>query len=64
MPQRYKWYAVIFVVVVVLTAVLFVADLTDGPDPAQTAVPMEKNPDYKPSQQSDTPMAEEGGPYR
>ena len=63
-PTRYKWYAVVFVIVAVLTVVLFVADTFDAPNPARTTVPMEKNPDYKPSPENKSPVAEEGGPYR
>ena len=64
MPTRYKWYAVAFFVVAVLTAVLFIADFTDAPNPARTTVPMEANPEYQKSPENEKPAAQEGGPYR
>ena len=63
-PTRYKWYAVVFFIVVILTAILFVADLSDTPNPARTTVPMEDDPEYKKTPENEKPMGAEGGPYR
>lgn len=64
MPTRYKWYAVVFTVVAVLTVILLAADMFTSPNPAQTTVPVEENGDYQASPENEKPMADEGGPYR
>jgi len=64
MPTRYKWYAVVFSIAVILTVILLTMDVSMAPNPAQTTVPVEENSDYQASPENEKPMAEEGGPYR
>ena len=64
MRTKLSWYAAAFILALVMAAVLLIVDGTDNSTPARTAVPMEKNPEFMPSPDNDTPIGEEGGPYK
>lgn len=64
MGTRLYWYAAAFFLALVIAAVLMVVDGTDNSVPAKTTVPMEENPEFQPSPDNDTPIGEEGGPYK
>jgi hypothetical protein len=64
MRTKLNWYAAAFILALVMAAILLIVDGTDSWSPARTTVPMEKNPEFKPSPENETPIGEEGGPYK